>query len=94
MKVTVTSKHVNEKAWEKGARSGIIRTQEAQAETKRFRQTIRLDLGKDPPYEPGVYELDLEDNCKVGDFGDLQLARRPVMHRIEDKVAGKPAVAA
>lgn len=86
MKVTIKNTHVDEKPWTKGDRSGVIRTQEAVVECERFRQTIRLDLGKDtPPHAVGEYELDLEANCVVSNFGDLQLARkltlRPVLSR-------------
>lgn len=76
MKVTITSTQVNEKKWTKGDRSGVIRTQEAQAECPRFRQRIRLDLGKDEPFPLGEYTCDIEDAISVGDFGDLKLARR------------------
>lgn len=76
MKITITSNYVDEKKWEKGDRSGVIRTQEAMAETPRFRNTIRLDLGKNDPFPPGEYTLDLEHAVSVGDFGDLKLARR------------------
>lgn len=94
MKITITSDHVNEKPWSKNGRSGVIRTQEASAETRRFRQAIRLDLGNGEAYKPGVYELDVEDNMQVGDFGDLKFARRPTMKLIEAKpapVAARPA---
>lgn len=83
MKITVTSAQVTEKQWEKGGRSGIIRTQEASAETRKFRQTVRLDLGKEPPYEPGIYDLNLEDNVTVNQYGDLGLARKPVLVRVD-----------
>lgn len=76
MKVTITSTHVEEKSWNKGERSGVIRTQEAVAENSKFRNRIRLDLGKNPAYAVGEYELDLEEAISVGDFGDLKLARR------------------
>lgn len=76
MKVTITSIDVNEKKWSKGDRSGVIRTQEATAECARFRQRIRLDLGKDDPFPLGEYTVDLDDAISVGDFGDLKLARR------------------
>lgn len=76
MKVTITSTDVNEKKWSKGDRSGVIRTQEATAECARFRQRIRLDLGKDEPFPIGDYTVDLDDAISVGDFGDLKLARR------------------
>lgn len=76
MKVTITSTDVNEKKWSKGDRSGVIRTQDAQAECARFRQRIRLDLGKDEPFPIGEYSCDIEDAISVGDFGDLKLARR------------------
>lgn len=76
MKITITSNYVDEKKWEKGDRSGVIRTQEAMAETARFRNTIRLDLGKNDPFPPGEYLLDVEQAISVGDFGDLKLARK------------------
>lgn len=76
MKITITSTNVNEKKWSKGERSGVIRTQDAQAECPRFRQRIRLDLGKDEPFPIGEYTCDIEDAISVGDFGDLKLARR------------------
>ena len=76
MKITITSNYVDEKKWEKGDRSGVIRTQEAMAETARFRNTIRLDLGKNDPFPPGEYPLDVEQAISVGDFGDLKLARK------------------
>jgi hypothetical protein len=77
MKITITSTHVDEKKWQKGDRSGVIRTQEAMAETPRFRQIIRLDLGPtNDPHPVGEYSLDLEQAVSVGDFGDLKIARR------------------
>lgn len=82
MKVTIKTSNVDEKAWQKGDRSGVIRTQEAVVENERFRQTIRLDLGKQPPYEPGEYLLDLEQNVVVSPFGDLQLARKLKLERV------------
>ncbi|KAB7763913.1 hypothetical protein [Xanthomonas maliensis] len=88
MKITITDTRVTEKNWQKGDRSGVIRTQEAMAETRKFRQTVRLDLGKEPAYEPGIYELDLEENVSVGDFGDFKLARKPTLVRVD-----KPAAA-
>lgn len=81
MKITVSSTHVDEKHWNKGDRSGVIRTQEAQAECAKFRQRIRLDLGKDEPFPVGEYHVDLEDAISVGDFGDLKLARRLPLQR-------------
>ena len=83
MKITITSTHVEEKPWTKGDRSGVIRTQEAVAENPYFRNRCRLDLGKEPAYEPGVYELDLEANVSVGDFGDFKLARKPKLVRVD-----------
>ena len=79
MKITISTSHVDEKPWSKEGRSGVIRTQEAVAENARFRNTVRLDLGKNPAYAPGVYDLDLEANVSVGDFGDLKLARKPTL---------------
>lgn len=76
MKITISSTHVDEKKWAKGDRSGVIRTQEAMAETARFRQTIRLDLGTNDAHAIGEYTLDLEQAVSVGDFGDLKIARR------------------
>lgn len=76
MKITIASTYVDEKKWQKGDRSGVIRTQEATAECRNFRQRIRLDLGKNDPFPVGEYTLDLEDAINVGDFGDLKLARR------------------
>ena len=76
MKVTISSTEVNEKPWSKGDRSGVIRTQEAMVETPRFRQTIRLDLGKNEALAVGIYDCDLEDNLQVNNFGDLGLSRR------------------
>ncbi len=75
MKVTITSKEVQEKRWEKGARSGVIRTQEAVAECPKFRQRIKLDLGSAPAHEVGEYTCDLEDSLVVNQFGDPKLAR-------------------
>lgn len=83
MKITITSTDVESKAWSKGDRSGVIRTQQAVAENARFRNSIRLDLGKNEAYAPGVYELDLEANVSVGDFGDLKLARKPTLTRVQ-----------
>ncbi len=88
MKITITSTHVDEKQWSKEGRSGTIRTQEATAENAHFRQRIRLDLGKEPFYELGEYELDLEANVSVSDFGDLKLARKPKLIKV-----AKPALA-
>ena len=89
MKITIDSTHVDEKKWEKDGRSGVIRTQEATAENKYFRQRVRLDLGKEPAYAVGEYELDLEANVSVGDFGDFKLARKPKLVRVEAKPAAK-----
>lgn len=77
MKITITSQHADEKPWSKpDGRSGVIRTQLATAETRRFRAEIRLDLGKvTPPYAPGEYTVDLDEAVNVGSFGDLQLMR-------------------
>ncbi len=75
MKVTITSTMVNEKKWDKNGRSGVIRTQEATAENAKFRNSIRLDLGKNEPFPAGDYSVDLEDNVVVNQYGDLQLAR-------------------
>jgi len=67
----------------------VIRTQEATAENPKFRQRIRLDLGKNDPYPVGEYTVDLEEAISVGDFGDLKLARKlPLV-----PVAAKPALA-
>ncbi|XQA67130.1 hypothetical protein ACM9XC_07290 [Xanthomonas sacchari] len=90
MKITITSTTVTEKHWEKGGRSGIIRTQQATAENQHFRQQVRLDLGKEPAYDPGVYELDLEANVTVGDFGDFKLARKPTLVRVDKPAAQQP----
>lgn len=76
MKITITNTTVSEKSWQKGERSGVIRTQEAQAECPKFRQRIRLDIGKDAPFPVGEYTLDLDDAVSVGDYGDLKLSRR------------------
>lgn len=76
MKVTITSTYVEEKKWNKGDRSGVIRTQEAVAECPRFRQRIRLDLGTNDPFPLGEYTVDVEEALTVNDFGDLKLARR------------------
>ena len=90
MKITITDSRVSEKRWEKGDRSGVIRTQEATAENAYFRQRIRLDLGKEPAYEPGIYELDLEANVSVGDFGDFKLARKPTLVRVDKPAQQQP----
>ena len=82
MKITFINSHVDEKRWQKGDRSGVIRTQEAIAENPFFRNRVRVDLGSEPAYEPGEYELDLEANVGVGDFGDFKLARRLKLQRI------------
>lgn len=94
MKITIDSTHVDEKPWSKpDGRSGVIRTQEATAENKYFRNRCRLDLGREQPYPVGTYELDLEENVTVGDFGDFKLSRRPRLRRI-DQPATKPAAVA
>lgn len=85
MKITIESTHVEEKSWSKGDRSGVIRTQEAVAENPRFRNRVRLDLGKDAAYPVGEYFLDFEENVSIGDFGDFKLARKPKLHRVEAK---------
>lgn len=81
MKITISSSAVDEKKWTKGERSGVIRTQDAMAECPSFRQQIRLDLGKNDPFPVGIYELDLEKNVRVGDYGDLTISRRLTMQR-------------
>lgn len=93
MKVTVTSTYVEEKKWEKEGRSGVIRTQEATAENSKFRQRIRLDLGKNDPFPIGDYTVDLEEAISVGDFGDLKLARKLPLVRVEAAKAAARAVA-
>lgn len=77
MKITIASTNVDEKPWSKpDGRSGVIRTQLATAETRRFRAEIRLDLGKvAPAYAAGEYAVDLDEAVNVGSFGDLQLMR-------------------
>lgn len=91
MKVTISSTHVDEKTWNKGDRSGVIRTQEATAECPRFRQRIRLDLGKDPAFAIGEYTVDLEEAISVGDFGDLKLARRLPLVPVSKTAAARAA---
>jgi len=91
MKVTVTSTYVEEKKWEKGDRSGVIRTQEAVAECPRFRQRIRLDLGKNDAFPVGEYTVDLEEAISVGDFGDLKLARRLPLVPVNKPASAKAA---
>lgn len=91
MKITVTSTHVDEKRWNKGDRSGVIRTQEATAECLRFRQRIRLDLGTRDAYPVGDYTVDLEEAISVGDFGDLKLARRLPLIPARSPAAAKAA---
>lgn len=91
MKVTISSTHVDEKSWNKGERSGVIRTQEATAECPRFRQRIRLDLGKDPAFAIGEYTVDLEEAISVGDSGDLKLARRLPLVPVSKTAAVKAA---
>ena len=91
MKVTISSTHVDEKSWNKGERSGVIRTQEATAECPRFRQRIRLDLGKDPAFAIGEYTVDLEEAISVGDFGDLKLARRLPLVSVSKTAAARAA---
>lgn len=76
MKITINSNYVEEKKWQKGDRSGVIRTQEGVAECTSFRQRVRLDLGKNDPFPVGEYTVDLENAISVGDFGDLKLSRR------------------
>lgn len=90
MKITILSSYVEEKSWQKGDRSGVIRTQEAVAECPRFRQRIRLDLGKNDSWPVGEYTVDLEEAISVGDFGDLKLARRLPLVPVN---AAKPALA-
>ncbi len=91
MQITITSSHVDEKKWTKGERSGVIRTQEAMAETPRFRQTIRLDLGTNDPHPVGLYTLDLEQAVSVGDFGDLKIARRLPLEAVQQRPTTKAA---
>lgn len=88
MKVTISSAHVDEKAWSKEGRSGVIRTQECQYENVHFRGRGRLDIGKGDAYAPGEYELDLERAVSLDDFGALKLARRPEMKLVR---AASPA---
>lgn len=76
MKVTIRSAHVDEKAWNKDGRSGVIRTQEAQFETAAFRSRGRVDIGKNDPWPAGEYDCDLDDNVQVNNFGDVGLSRR------------------
>lgn len=93
MKITITSEHVDEKKWEKGERSGVIRTQEAMAETARFRNTIRLDLAKNDPYPIGEYTLDVEQAISVGEFGDLKLARKLPLVPVKPSASASKAAA-
>ena len=77
MKVTISNTHVDEKKWTKGDRSGVIRTQLAMFETRKFRREGRLDLGKNlPAFAVGEYTVDAEELLDIGDFGDLKVARR------------------
>lgn len=87
MKIKITSTHVDEKRWQKGDRSGVIRTQEAEAENHKFRQRVRLDLGTNEPYPVGDYTVDLEDAISVGDFGDFKLARRLPLQAVKPALA-------
>lgn len=89
MKITITSTYVEEKKWEKDGRSGVIRTQEAVAENSKFRNRVRLDLGKNDPFPVGEYTVDLEEAISVGDFGDLKLARK--LPLVPVKAAAKAA---
>lgn len=90
MKVTIENTIVNEKPWQKGDRSGVIRTQEAIFETRRMRNVGRLDLPKDQlAYAIGTYEVDLEDNIQINNFGEPSLARRLKLVRQGD--AGRKA---
>ena len=91
MKITIESSYVEEKSWNKGDRSGVIRTQEAVAECPRFRQRIRLDLGKNDAWPKGEYTVDLEEAISVGDFGDLKLARRLPLVPVNKPAAAKVA---
>lgn len=91
MRIKITSTHVEEKKWTKGERSGVIRTQEATAENEHFRQRVRLDLGKEDAYPVGDYEFDFEASVRVGDFGDIALARKPVLRKIAAAAAPKAA---
>ncbi len=91
MKITITNPEFDSKPWSKGDRSGVIRTQEAMAECHAFRQSIRLDIGKNDPFPVGVYDCDLEKNVRVGDFGDLTIARRLTLSRINTQSAVKAA---
>lgn len=77
MKISITSTFVEEKPWSKpDGRSGVIRTQLAMAETRKFRGEVRLDLGKvAPPHAIGEYTVDVEEAINIGPFGDLQLSR-------------------
>ncbi len=91
MKITITSVFVQEKKWEKGERSGLIRTQDATAECPSFRQRVRLNLGKNDPFPLGEYTVDLEDAISVSDFGDLVLSRRLPLIPVEKKPSVKAA---
>ncbi|PJJ98278.1 hypothetical protein CO615_09750 [Lysobacteraceae bacterium NML75-0749] len=91
MKITIESAEVNEKSWQKGDRSGIIRTQDAIAENKYFRNRCRIDLGADKPYEPGVYEVDLESLIRVNQYGDLTLDRRLKLTPLKPPMMNKAA---
>lgn len=76
MKVTISSANVDEKPWAKNERSGVIRTQTAMFETRRWRKEGRLDLGKNAAFPVGEYTVDAEEIIDIGDFGDLKVARR------------------
>jgi len=76
MKVTISSAKVDEKQWAKNDRSGVIRTQVAMFETRRWRKEGRLDLGKNEPFAVGEYTVDAEEIIDIADFGDLKVARR------------------
>lgn len=74
---------VVEKSWSKEGRSGVIRTQKCQYETKRFRGQGRINVGKDRSYAPGIYEVDADDLLLLNQFGELKLVNSPELHLIE-----------
>jgi hypothetical protein len=62
-----------------------LKRQEATFESARERRVCMLMLGDEqPPYEPGVYEIDASAAFTVSQYGDIELTRVIPLRRVSD----------